>query len=116
MKLIAQLKLQPTPEQAELLKRTLEAANAACNGISQVAWDIQTFGKFALQKLCYTDVREQFGLAAQMAIRALAKVGDAYKLDKRSKRTFRPLAAIAYDDRLLSFALVVLSTPSLYRL
>jgi putative transposase len=40
-----------------------------------------------------------------MVVRALAKVGDAYKLDKQTKRTFRPLASIAYDDGILSFAL-----------
>lgn len=105
MKLTAQLKLQPTPDQADALKRTLEAANAACNYISAVAWSRRTFGKFALQKLCYQDVRETFGLSAQMVVRALAKVGNAYKLDKQTKRTFRPLASIAYDDRILSFAL-----------
>jgi putative transposase len=105
MKLIAQLKLLPTPEQANALKRTLETANAACNYISQVAWANRTFGKFVLQKLCYQDVRETFGLSAQMTIRALAKVGDAYKLDKETKRTFRPLASIAYDERILSLAL-----------
>ena len=105
MKLIAQLRLQPTPEQADALKRTLEAANAACNFISNVAWETRTFGKFALQRLCYEQVREQFALSAQMTIRALAKVGDAYKLDKRTRRTFRALASIAYDDRILSFAL-----------
>jgi IS605 OrfB family transposase len=105
MKLTAQLKLIPSPEQADALKRTLEAANAACNSISDIAWNTRTFGKFALQKLCYQDVRETFGLSAQMVIRALAKVGDAYKLDKQTKRTFRPLASIAYDDRILSFAL-----------
>ena len=105
MKLTAQLKLLPTPEQADSLKRTLESANAACKYISQVAWETRTFGKFALQMLCYQHVREQFGLSAQMTIRALAKVGDAYKLDKETKRTFRPLASIAYDDRILSFAL-----------
>ena len=105
MKLTAQLKLLPTSEQADALKRTLETANAACNYISDVAWASRTFGKFALQKLCYRDVRETFGLAAQMTIRALAKVGDAYKVDKATKRTFRLLASIAYDERILSFAL-----------
>jgi hypothetical protein len=35
MKLTAQIKLLPTPEQAELLKATLERSNAACNAISQ---------------------------------------------------------------------------------
>lgn len=105
VKLIAQLKLLPTPEQADALLRTLETTNAACNYMSQVAWDAKTFGKFALQKLCYEPVREQFGLAAQVTIRALAKVGDAYKLDNTRIRTFRPHAAIAYDDRILSYAI-----------
>jgi len=105
MKLIAQLKLLPTPEQAGALKRTVETANAACDYISTVAWETHTFGKFALQKLCYQPARQQFGLSAQMVVRALAKVGNAYKLDKQTKRTFRPLASIAYDDRILSFAL-----------
>lgn len=105
MKLIAHLKLLPTPEQAVALKRTLQTANAACDYISNVAWNTRTFGKFALQKLCYQDVRETFGLSAQMVVRALAKVGDAYKRDKQTQRTFRPIASIAYDDRILSFAL-----------
>jgi putative transposase len=105
MKLTAQVKLQPAPEQADALKRTLEASNAACNYISEIAWASRTFGKFALQKSCYQDVRETFGLAAQMTVRALAKVGDAYKLDRQTKRTFRPLASIAYDDRILSWNL-----------
>src|SRR6266516_997151 len=101
MRLTVQLKLLPSPEQADALKRTLATANAACDYISDVAWATCTFGKLALQKLCYQDVRETFGLAAQMTIRALAKVGDAYKLDNKTKRTFRPLASIAYDDRIL---------------
>ncbi|MCG8351293.1 MAG: RNA-guided endonuclease TnpB family protein, partial [Chloroflexales bacterium] len=105
MKLTAQLKLQPSPAQAAMLTRTLETTNAACNFISAVAWETRIFGKFALQRLCYQQVRHQFALSAQMTIRALAKVGDAYKLDKKAKRTFRPLASIAYDDRILSFAL-----------
>jgi IS605 OrfB family transposase len=105
MKLIAQIKLQPTPKQAALLQATTERTNAACNYISRVAWQTRTFGKFALQKLCYSDVRSSFGLSAQLVVRALAKVGDAYKLNKKAERTFRPLAAIAYDDRILSYNL-----------
>jgi len=103
VKLTAQLKLRPTPEQADALRRTLETTNAACDTISQIAWDAQTFGKFPLQKLCYAAVREASGLAAQMVIRALAKVADAYKLDTKRRRTFAPHGAIAYDERILSF-------------
>ncbi len=105
MKVIAHLKLQPTPAQADALKRTLEAANAACDAISQVAWDTRTFQKYALQKQTYTDVRERYGLSAQLAIRCIAKVCDAYKLDKQAQRTFRPHGAIAFDDRILSYDL-----------
>ena len=105
VKLTIQLKLLPTPDQADALTRTLVTANAACDYISQVAWESRTFGKFALQKACYHAVRETFGLTAQMVIRALSKVGDAYKLDTKTKRTFRPTSAIAYDDRILSFAM-----------
>jgi hypothetical protein len=105
MKLIAQIKRQATPEQATALKETLVAANRACHSISKIAWDKRTFGRFALQKVCYSDVRERFGLSAQMRVRALAKVGDAYKRDTKAKRTFRELGAISYDDRILSFAL-----------
>src|SRR5215211_362119 len=105
MKLVAQLKLHPTKEQARILKDTIARANAACNRISEVAWEHRTFGKYALQKLCYRDVKSRFGLSAQMVVRCLAKVGEAYRLDRRSKRRFKPHGSIAYDNRILSWNL-----------
>jgi len=48
MRLIAQRKLHPTPEQADALWHTLEQANAACNDVSRVAWDQQVFGTYDL--------------------------------------------------------------------
>lgn len=105
MKLIAQIKLQPTPEQADALQRTLETANAACNDISRVAWEQQVFGKYDLQQLVYQRIKADYGLSAQLVIRCLAKVGDSYKLDRKVQRTYRPHGSIAYDDRILSFNL-----------
>jgi len=105
MKLIARIKLQPTPEQRALLLQTLEAANAACNYVSAVAWNKRVFGQFALHKLCYQDVRAQFGLGADVAVRVFAKVADAYKLDKRTQRTFKPHGAFPFNDRLVSYKL-----------
>src|SRR3712207_562674 len=105
MKLTVQLKLLPTPEQADALKRTLETANAACDSISQVAWQTRTFRQFAIHKLTYQAARETFHLAAQLTVRCIAKVADAYKLDRTSLRSFVPHGAVAYDDRILSFAL-----------
>ena len=103
MKLVANIKLQPTPGQAQALLDTMEQANAACNYISQVAWDSQTFGQFNLHKLTYHNVRERFPLTAQVVVRCNAKVADAYKLDRKTKREFRPHGSIAYDDRILRY-------------
>lgn len=103
MRLTIQLKLQPTPAQADALRRTLERANEACNAISLTAWETKTFRQFAVHKLVYQDTREAFGLAAQVVVRCIAKVADAYKLDRKVQRTFRPHGAIAYDERILSF-------------
>ena len=103
MKLIAQIKLQPTKEQYQALLDTLEKANAACNYVSQVAWETKTFHQFALHKLAYYDVRERFGLSAQVTVRIEAKVSDAYKLDHKHKRVFLKHGAIAYDERILSW-------------
>lgn len=105
MKLTAKVKLQPTKEQADLLLRTLETANAACNWISEQGWNTQTLGQFTLHKLTYKPVRELFGLAAQMVVRCISKVADAYKLDKATQRTFKPHGGIAYDDRILNWRL-----------
>ncbi len=43
MKVIAQLKLETAPEQANALKRTLETVNAAAHDISGLAWNTKTF-------------------------------------------------------------------------
>src|SRR5712691_10120798 len=42
-------------------------------------------------------------LSAQVVVRVIAKVADAYKLDQARQRRFRPLGSIAYDDRILRY-------------
>lgn len=103
MKLIAQVRLYPTKEQHTALLHTLEQANAACNTLSDYAWEQRVFGQYKLHGAMYHVVREQSGLTAQVVVRCIAKVADAYKLDKKSKRTFREHGAIAYDDRILKW-------------
>lgn len=106
MKLTAKVKLLPTPEQARLLARTLEAANAACNYISAQAWEVQEFNQLRLHKLTYADVRNKFPLTAQVVIRAIAKVADAYKVSRKRKRVFKPHGGIAYDNRILNWRMI----------
>jgi len=113
VKLTAKVKLLPTPEQRGYLLDTLRRFNAACNYISEVAWETRTFKQIPLHHRVYHTVKDRFDLSAQMAVRANAKVVDAYKLDKRVKRSFRELGAITYDDRVLSWKLAA-STVSIW--
>jgi predicted transposase len=103
MKQTMLLKLVPTPEQAAALLDTLHAVNAACNYAGEVAFKTKTGNKFALQKLVYGTLRMDYGLPAQLAIRAISKPVDAYKRDKRIQPTFKPEGAIAYDERVMAF-------------
>lgn len=104
VKLVVQVKLQPSTEQMSLLTATMRRANEVCDWLSDKAWDAQVFRQFALHKLVYCDARAAFpDLSSQMIVRATAKVADAYKLDKKTKRSFRPLGSIAYDARILSW-------------
>ena len=105
MKLTAKIKLNPTEDQREMLHETLQRANAACNYISDLGWQAKTFNKLSLQKICYYDVREKFELSAQMVVRALGKVADSYKKDKKTKRKFYKHGAFPYDERILSYQL-----------
>ncbi len=77
MKLIASLELLPTPEQANVLKRTLETANAAWNAISRMAWVQQVFRKHDLQQRVSQRIKDDDRLSAQTVIRCLANVGDS---------------------------------------
>jgi IS605 OrfB family transposase len=105
MKLIAQVKLQPTKEQAHALRQTMLAYNDAANYISDQAWMRKSFRKYDLHHATYYAVRERFGLAAQLTIRVIANVADAYKLDTKTKRTFRRMGSITYDSRVLRWEL-----------
>ncbi len=103
VKLVAKVKVVPTAEQRQLLKDTLYRANQAANEVSGVAWAAKCFRPFAIHKLVYKEVRQRYGLSAQMTVRVIGKVADAYKAGKKRERRFKKLGAIAYDSRILSW-------------
>lgn len=103
MKSVLQVKLNPTEAVKSSLLRTMEAFNAACNFISEEAFRTGTFSKFPLQRLVYHEVKQRFGLSAQLTILAVHKVAAAYKLDKNTLREFRTHGAMTYDERVLRF-------------
>jgi len=105
MNLTVKIKLLTNEEQHSRLLSTMRTFNQACNYISELAYNSKTFSKFNLQKACYYDVRRDFELSSQMAVRAIGKVCETYK--EKAKRvslhTFRDTGAMVLDDRLLSF-------------
>lgn len=81
----------------------MRACNAAADHAARVAHAEQTANKMKVQQLCYADLRAQYGLSAQMAVRSIAKACEALKRDKSIRPQFRPLGAVAYDQRILSW-------------
>lgn len=77
----------------------MRRCNEAADWLSEKAWLNQAFGQFALQTKFYKDIRALFNIGAQAACLICAKVADAYKLDTKTQRAFRPLGSIAFDIR-----------------
>jgi IS605 OrfB family transposase len=105
VKLTAQVKLLTDDSQFIALQETLAIANQACNAISETAWETKTFRQFPLHKLTYQKIRQTYPLSAQVVVRCISKVADAYKVSRKKKRVFDEYGAIAFDNRILSWYL-----------
>lgn len=123
MKLVVQVKLQPTPEQATALDATLRACNTAACEVAEVARSAEVYRNYDLRKHVYQGIKDDHGLGAQAAQHVIKKVCDAYKTlkanlragsygrpgSKRHRRVssepigFRWQAAQPYDARMLSW-------------
>jgi IS605 OrfB family transposase len=103
MKLMLQTQLLPDAAQAAQLKATVERFNEATDWLAGEAFARKTANKVLLQKLYYRELRERFGLSAQMAVRCIAQACEAYKRDKTKRPRFRKHAAMPFDPRLMSF-------------
>jgi len=97
------VKLETTPEQFQALLKTMHQFNAACNYIAKTAFERRCANKIELQKIVYYPARDQFGISAQMAVRAISKVVEAYKRDRSIQPEFDPEGAVIYDQRILSW-------------
>jgi IS605 OrfB family transposase len=122
VKIVTQVKLLPTPEQASALECTLRAVNEAANWVSGVAFERGVPREYELRKHTYAELKGR-GLGAQAAQHVIKKVRDACTTlaanlragnlgkpgsKRRTKAeskpiTFRPEAAQPYDDRCLSW-------------
>ncbi|MDH6490221.1 putative transposase [Streptomyces sp. SAI-127] len=123
VKLVVQVRLLPTPEQAAALEATLHACNEAASWVSNVALARGEFKNFALRQHTYDTVKSRWGLGAQAAQHVIKKTCDAYTTLKANLKSgnlgrpgsqryrratekpisFRPQGAQPYDDRMLSW-------------
>ncbi|MBV8887288.1 MAG: transposase [Chroococcidiopsidaceae cyanobacterium CP_BM_RX_35] len=97
-------KLNPTPDQIAKIEATLKAFADACNYTNERVKP-QITNKTTIQNIVYEDLRSKFGLAANLAVRACARVGANRKTAKvKSKpvKQFKPTSA-DYDARIFSF-------------
>src|SRR5574344_275398 len=67
------VKLDTSAENNRALLETMHQFNAACNYVGEKAFELHTANKIELQKIVYRDIREMFGISAQMAVRAISK-------------------------------------------
>jgi putative transposase len=122
VKIVVQVRLFPDAAQEAALRTTLGLCNQAANVASVQAHQRGVFGKQALQRLTYGQLKDT-GLSAQPAIHVARKVAGAYATLKANiaagnlgkpgskRRTaaeskpirFRADAAQPYDDRCLSW-------------
>ena len=94
------LKLKPTAEQATEIDATLSAFARACDYIADVARHIHSTNKVLVQRECYKEVRKRFGLSANLAIRAIARVCAALKDPRKHTRHSnrrRPTTTLAFS-------------------
>jgi IS605 OrfB family transposase len=119
MRLTVKIKLVPSAEEHSALLRTLELCNKTANELSEYAHETGTKRKFDLHYAKY-ETAKGTGLAAQAAVRTIAKVGDAYSTQTglikkgalKGKRlakavskpiSFKETAAQAFDKNNLSY-------------
>jgi putative transposase len=96
---VVTVKLRVTEESAAALAETFDRFNTVCNRLSQRAWETKTFRAYDLHHAAYHAIRAEFGLPAQLTVRAIAKVADSYQTDGSGQHGFRPHGAVVYDAR-----------------
>jgi predicted transposase len=112
MLLTLKIKLQPTEEQRQKLLKTMETFNRACDDISGEAYESKTFNQYKLHNSLYYRIREQYQLPAQLTVRAISKVVDSYKTERRRLHLFKPHGAIVYDRARAQEATATFQLPS----
>ena len=97
-------KIQVSPEQSIKIDATLQSFASACEYVNQTVPPTLT-NELAMQSLIYYDVRDRFGLSAQLAIHAIRRVSGNRKTAKKDGKPVKNFAptSVTYDPRIFSF-------------
>ena len=97
-------KLQPTPKQVPQIEALLQAFADGCNHANSAVAPKVT-NKVTIQAQTYEQLRSQFGLSANQAVRVCARVAanrKTAKLKRKPVKAFKPTSA-DYDARIFAF-------------
>ncbi|OME78643.1 hypothetical protein BK120_23170 [Paenibacillus sp. FSL A5-0031] len=98
------IQLLTNVQQYDQLTDVTKRFSQVCNHISEVGFLTKTYrSKVRLSKECYHQVRDIYSLPAQMVVRAVGKVVEAYREGIGSKVIFEELTSVVYDTRLIKF-------------
>ncbi len=92
-------KLVLVPQQKLQLDITLQAFADACNYIWEYAQQNQMSRQGLLHRACYQDIRKNFNLPANLAIRAIARVAPLLRKRKSTAYPFVP-NLLVFDSRI----------------
>jgi IS605 OrfB family transposase len=103
MQLTIKIKLLADAAQKAALLQTMAAFNLAANDAARAGFDNNVFSVPSIHKLVYFDLRERYGLTAQLAVRAIGKASACFRRDKTKCPHFKPRSAVVYDERIMRF-------------
>lgn len=95
-------KLNVAPDVVPRIDKTLVAFADACNFVADLGRKEKRWRQFELHRLCYKEIRARFGLSANLAVRAIARVSPRLRKEKTRNSIFRP-TSIDYDNRIFRF-------------
>ena len=84
------------------IEATMKAFADACNWVADYGRINKVWRQFELHRLCYKEIRQRFGLSANLAVRAIARVSPRLMKEKTRNSIFRP-TSVDYDLRIFSF-------------
>lgn len=97
------LRLLPNRTTSETIRATVERLNAVSMWLIETAGAHRLRDRNVIQRMYYHEMREQFGLPSQMALRVIVRCIAATKAGKGTPPAFDVHDPVPYDPNMVSF-------------